>query len=402
MSVRRPAGEREQTVLICALIGAAQMTWGGIVPVLPLYVEKFGLDVAMLGPIIAAFAVGRVVANLPAGIALRWWRPRRYLRAVLVGLALVTVLTGFVEDAALLIAARVVAGALGGAAVTIGFAVLVTGAPAARRGRAMATATVVQMGAAAVGSLIGGIAVSTVGVQGAFAAVAIPVLLVIGWDLIRPATLYWDQARESRQAHGGPGRPRFAFGLLTALAGISFAAFFARFAGEQGLIPVLAYDVGGMSPIGLGVALAAGTGASLLVLGPVGRWVDAGARHRVVLASAVGASVVLLALPLLGQPIAFGVAVVLYSVATSVSNIVPGVVTGEEYGPAQAGAVVGITRTAGDLGAAIGPLAVFALAGAYGSGAGLAAMAAVLIIASVALCLVLAWRRRRAPVPIPR
>lgn len=372
------------------------MTWGGIVPVLPLYVENFGLDIGMLGPIIAAFAVGRVIANVPAGFALRWWRPRPYLHAVLWALVVVTALTALASDTGSLIAARVVAGLLGGAAVTIGFAVLVTGAPAERRGRVMATATVVQMGAAAVGSLLGGFAVTLVGVAGAFVVAAIPLVLAIGWDLLRPATLYWNQSREPRTPRRSAGRPRFSLGLLAALAGISFAAFFARFAGEQGLIPVLAYDTGGMTPIGLGIALSAGTVASLIVLAPVGRWIDAGARYSVVLSSAVGASVVLIALPVLGQPFEFGVAVVLYSVATSVANIVPGVVTGEEYGPTQAGIVVGVTRTAGDLGAAIGPLAVFALAGAYGSAAGLVAMAAVLLVAALWLCLTLALRRRTA------
>lgn len=392
MNRSRVSGQREQTVLICALIGAAQMTWGAIVPVLPVYVERFGLGVAVLGPIIAAFAVGRVIANIPAGIALRWWHPRRYLRSVLIALAILTALTGFIGDAALLVAARIVAGALGGAAVTIGFAVLVTGAPPERRGRTMATATVVQMGAAAVGSLLGGIALTVSGIQGAFIAAAIPVVLVVLWDALRPATLFWEQQHESHRSPSARVRPAIDLGLLVALAGIAFAAFFARFAGEQGLIPVLAYDTGGMTPISLGVALAAGTIVSLIVLGPIGRAVDAGRRYSVVLASAIGASIVLLVLPIVNEPLSFGIAIVLYSVVTSVSNIVPGVVTGETYSPSQAGPVIGITRTAGDVGAAVGPLAVFGLTDAFGTGAGLALMAGVLVAASIALCLVLARR----------
>ncbi|AWB88463.1 MFS transporter [Salinibacterium hongtaonis] len=401
MRARLP-GEREQTILVCALIGAAQMTWGSIVPVLPLFMEQFGLGVVMLGPVIAAFAVGRVVANIPAGLALRWWRPRWYLHSVLIALALVTAVTGFAAAPGFLIAARVLAGVLGGAAVTIGFAVLVAGAPAERRGRAMATATVVQMGAAAVGSLVGGIAVTYVGVQGAFIASAVPLLLVIGWDVLRPAAFYWDAHTRSVSAldvehqRGPAPRARLSggWGLLAALAGVSFAAFFARFAGEQGLIPVMAYGEGGMTPIGLGIALAAGTVASLLVLGPVGRWVDRGARTSVVLVSAVAASAVLIALPMLGEPFGFAVAVVLYSVATSVTNIVPGVVTGEQYTSREVGTVVGITRTAGDAGAAIGPLVVFALA-ATSAIAGLVVMAAVLLVASAMLCAVMIHKSAR-------
>jgi len=115
----------EQTVLLCCLIGSTQMTWGTIVPALPLYVDRYGVTAAMLGVIIAAFGVGRVIANIPAGFALRWWRPRPYLRIVCLLLIAVTAATGFSPDAATLVAARVLAGVLGGAAVTIGFAVLV-------------------------------------------------------------------------------------------------------------------------------------------------------------------------------------------------------------------------------------------------------------------------------------
>lgn len=392
----RLPGEREQTILVCALIGAAQMTWGSIVPVLPLFMEQFGLSIVMLGPVIAAFAIGRVIANIPAGLALRWWRPRWYLHTVLIALAVVTAATGLATDPAVLIGARVVAGILGGAAVTIGFAVLVAGAPAERRGRAMATATVVQMGAAAVGSLLGGVAVTYVGVQGAFIASAIPLLFVIAWDVLRPAAFYWEAQARSRQPDAALPRTRLSAGwlLLGALAGVSFAAFFARFAGEQGLIPVLAYDQGGMTPIGLGLALSAGTIASLVVLGPVGRWVDRGARTSVVLLSAAAASAVLIALPLLGEPIGFAVAVVFYSVATSVTNIVPGVVTGESYSAREVGTVVGVTRTAGDAGAAVGPLVVFALAGTSAI-AGLVVMAGVLLVASAVFCAVIIHRSAR-------
>ena len=144
----------EQTVLLCCLIGSTQMTWGTIVPALPLYVDRYGVTAAMLGVIVAAFGVGRVIANIPAGLALRWWRPRPYLRTVCLLLVAVTAATGFSPDAGTLIAARVVAGVLGGAAVTIGFAVLVAGAPADRRGRVMATATAVQMSAGALGAFV--------------------------------------------------------------------------------------------------------------------------------------------------------------------------------------------------------------------------------------------------------
>ena len=60
-----------QALQVCALIGTAQMTWGVVVPVLPILVDDLHIPVVLLGTIIAAFAVGRVIANVPAGLALR-------------------------------------------------------------------------------------------------------------------------------------------------------------------------------------------------------------------------------------------------------------------------------------------------------------------------------------------
>ncbi|GLI27731.1 hypothetical protein ARHIZOSPH14_19730 [Agromyces rhizosphaerae] len=438
-----------QALLICALIGTAQMTWGVVVPVLPLFVDDLHVPIVLLGPIIAAFAIGRVIANVPAGLALRRLPARPMVLTVLVLLAAVTAVTGFVGDASWLIGLRLVAGLLGGAAITLGFAVLFAGAPAARRGRVIAMATIVQMGAAAVGSMLGGVAVTLGGVPAAFLAAAVPVLVAVGIDLVRPARGYWsaladaparsprakarDDAspREARaavderepaasvdasaaDARAGvverepaasvdpsvseasaivterepeasaappPSRPADTRRVLVALAIVSFALFFARFAGEQGLIPVLAYEVGGLTPMTLGIAFALGTVASAGALPLVGRWVDAGAKVPVVVVSALGAGGVMLLFGVLGSPWWFGAAIIAYAVATSLANVVPSVVTAEVFPGRSSGAAVGVTRTAGDIGAAVGPLAVFALAELAGAWAGLTLLAVVPIAA---------------------
>lgn len=376
----------EQTILVCVLIGTAQMTWGVVVPVLPVYVTALHIPVAALGPIIAAFAIGRVVANIPAGLLLVRLRPRPLLGVVLALLAIVTAATGFVHDPAWIVGFRLAAGVLGGAAVTVGFSVLLAGAPAAQRGRVVAVATIVQMGAAAAGALLGGVAVTLTGVTGAFIAASVPVLLALGWDLLRPASGYWSATAAP------PGSPDLSSSgsrmpLLLSLTGVSFALFFARFAGEQGLVPVLAYGAGGLDPIGLGLALAGGTVASMIALPLVGRAVDRGARIRVLVPSAIAAGLSLVLLGIASSPWPFALLVVVYGIATSLANVVPGVVTAEAYPGRRTGGVVGVTRTAGDVGAAVGPLVVFSVADAAGPVPALFLTALVLIIAIVAFAI---------------
>lgn len=83
--------------------------------------------------------------------------PRPYLLGLIVALAVVTAVTGFISTVVALLIARFAAGLLGGAAVTVAFSVLLAGAKSERRGRTVAIATVVQMSASAVGSVPGGV-----------------------------------------------------------------------------------------------------------------------------------------------------------------------------------------------------------------------------------------------------
>lgn len=376
-----------QALQVCALIGTAQMTWGVVVPVLPLFVDDLQIPVVLLGTIIAAFAIGRVIANLPAGLALRRVPARPFVLTVLVALAGVTAATGFATSAEWLIALRLVAGLLAGAAITLGFAVLFAGAPPARRGSVVSIATIVQMGAAAVGSMIGGVAVTLGGVPAAFVAAAVPVLVAVAADLVRPASEYWGALAprsDTKPAGDSTPAPRRSATLVT-LAIVSFALFFARFAGEQGLIPVLAYDHGGLQPLTLGIAFALGTVVSAAVLGVVGRWVDAGGRVAVIVLSVLGVVTATVAFGVLSSPVGFGLAIVVYAAATSLANVVPSVVTAEAFPGRSAGGAVGVTRTAGDIGAAVGPLAVFGVVDLAGAGAGLAMLAAVPALAMTLL-----------------
>ncbi|MBX0301282.1 MFS transporter [Cryobacterium sp. 1639] len=141
-----------------------------------------------------------MLANIPAGILLRWWRPRPYLWAVSLLLVVVTGLTGLAPTSEWLIAARVLARVLGGAAITIGFAILVAGAPPARRGRVMATVTAVQMSAGAIGSFLGGLVLTWFPLEVVFLVAGVPLALMLAWDAVRPAAHYCPAA--------APWRPR--------------------------------------------------------------------------------------------------------------------------------------------------------------------------------------------------
>jgi DHA1 family multidrug resistance protein-like MFS transporter len=417
----------EQTWLICALIGTTQMTWGTIVPALPLYIDRFGATALVLGPIVAAFGFGRILTNIPAGLALRRLRPRPFLYTACVLLVLITGLTGFSPDAPTLIVLRVIAGILGGTAITVGFAVLVSGAPPDRRGRVMATVTAVQMSAGAIGAFLGGLALSWFPLEVAFVVAVVPLALALAWDLLRPARHYWSVASTatrpdpSAQRVATPGtaaasphavapaalphtasplpapqHPAHAARIMTALAVASFAAFFARFGGEQGLIPLLGYDRGGLTPLTLGIALAAATVVSLTAMPLIGRIIDRGSRLAVFVPGVLLSAAAMLAFSVATGPWLFALVIVVYGLSSSIGSVVPSVVMSDSLPGSQSGFVVGLTRTAGDIGAVIGPLVAFAAYDAGGPVAAVATITVVLLLANIPLVATLLRRRAAA------
>ncbi|MGK9147896.1 MFS transporter [Plantibacter flavus] len=385
-----------QTLLICALIGTTQMTWGTIVPALPLYLERFGATALVLGPIIAAFGFGRAIVNIPAGIALRWWRPRPFLHIVCWLLVIVTAATGLSPTVPVLVAARVVAGLLGGAAITVGFAVLVAGAPADRRGRVMSTATAVQMSAGALGAFLGGLALSVFPLPVAFAVAVVPLVGCLLWDLARPATTYWAvpmRVPARSRATVLPTQPPLPLrgqrsrvtSLIVALALASVAAFFARFAGEQGLIPLLGYAIGGLTPFTLGLALALATIVSLGVVLGIGRLLDRGGLVWVFLPSIVISALAMLVFPFAAGPVSYALVMLLFLVTACVASVVPSVLMSQAIPPERSGFVVGVTRTAGDAGAVVGPLVALAVYDGFGALPAVGVIAAVILLGNAPL-----------------
>ncbi|WP_062070823.1 MFS transporter [Demequina sediminicola] len=441
MTSARASSLTVQALLLSALIGASQITWGALAPILPLYASEFGTSVALLGPALAAFALGRAIMGIPAGILMRWWRPRPYLYVCVTGLIVATALTALVATPTQLVAARLIAGLFAGATITIAFAVLIAGAPADKRGSVMATATVVQLSAGAIGSLLGGWVADTWGLRWVFLAVIIPVIAVIVWDQISPARHYWEAAdarspqrdavtpvearsgapsempaeadvaplaASSKPSRTTPSKPmRKASGtttsvawLITVLAFVSFSAFYARFAGEQGLIPTLAYTVAEVSPTALGGMLALGTALSIAALAPISRAVNRGARLSVFLPATIMTAATVMIFPLADEAWAFAALVAAYSVSSAIAGMVPGVVTADRVPRHLTGTAVGVTRTAGDVGAVIGPLAVFALYDQATVWWALASIAAVLIVAAL-LFIPVARRRSEPPIAAP-
>lgn len=408
-------------------MASAQITWGAIVPALPRYGDMFSVSSFLLGAIVAAFGVGRLLVNIPAGLLADRFGPRRLLLGALVGLVVVTVLTAFAPTLPVLLVARFFAGVLGGSVVTIGLAVVTARAPADARGTVLATAQAVQLAGGAMGPVVGGLVLDRWGLHAVFFAAAVPAVACLVWTLLQPDREFWGKAAPVAAQAPAPGlspagtdaelvtseRVRASHGTnslethdldglaaaasprrrvatdLAAFVGLNvvgFAVFVIRFGGEQSLVPILGDRVG-MSSTQLGLSIGVITLVSLGLLPLLARLLDAGWRRRLLVPGMLVAAVAIALYPVADTPLLFGAVVVTAGVGAAVGGIVPGVVLADVAAPGRQGAAMGIFRSTGDLGAVIGPLALGLVLDHWGASAASLTLAAVAAVSAVAYLL---------------
>ncbi len=162
---------RRLLLLVCCLVAVDTVLYAALVPLLPHYVETYGLSKTGAGLLSAMYAIGALAGALPGGSAAARFGPRT---AVLAGLTLMTMASlafGWAGTIEALWVARFLQGF--GSSITWAGSLswLSVETPRERLGAAMGTA----MGAAVVGALLGpvlGAAASVVGTRAAFTAFA--------------------------------------------------------------------------------------------------------------------------------------------------------------------------------------------------------------------------------------
>src|SRR5438105_10371871 len=78
---------RRLLLLVSAIVAADTTFFTALTPLLPRYVDRFGLSKAEAGALVATYAAGALVGALPGGIVASRWGPKR---AVLIGLTLMS------------------------------------------------------------------------------------------------------------------------------------------------------------------------------------------------------------------------------------------------------------------------------------------------------------------------
>jgi MFS family permease len=153
--------------------------FAAIAPLLPDYVDEFGLSKGEAGILAGAYAAGTLLASLPAGFVATRAGPRRTVIGGLLLLGVSSLVFGFANEIALLDAARFVQGVAGALIWSGALTWLITSTPPERRGSVIGTALGTAVAGALMGPVLGALA-AEVGTEAVFGAVlGISLLLAV-------------------------------------------------------------------------------------------------------------------------------------------------------------------------------------------------------------------------------
>lgn len=367
--------------IIPALAAATFVTalgLGMLVPAFPLLTADRGTTA--LGLLVSTFGFARLLVSLPSGFAVDRFGLRPVALAGILVLAAGSLLGGVDRGLYGLAGAIALQGAGSAIFATAAMSALALAAGPERRASAMSWFQGALLISFAVGPVAGGFVVAAFGPHSPFfvqALLCLPALALLPVFPARPGA--------GGRAAGVPG-PILSRGLVGG-SSLAFAGFFARAVVSWVLAPVLAVTLLHLTPDHLGVIIGAATAVNLIVLPLNARLIT---KAGPVMALGVAAAAIvagLLVMPVsLSEP-ALWLALVLILSGTGALLPAASVLALEGVQPHHVGRAMGTFRMLGDVGMAVGPVAVTGLSAAIGIGGH--ATGFLVTLAAVLVCLAL-------------
>jgi MFS family permease len=372
---------RRLLLFVSAIVFVDTMLYAALTPLLPHFTHELGLPKWRAGALYAAYAVGALVGGLPGGIAAVRLGARRAVLIGLGGMTLASVAFAFAGSFSTLFLARFVQGGGSGFTWAGALAWLLAAAPRERRGELIGAA----LGAAVFGALFGP-------VIGAAAALAGRAVVFCALGGLGAGLAVWTvrldsvppEEQPSPSALGRALRDRlFASGLtLMALASLLF--------GVLGVLGPLHLSRAGWGAAAIGAVWLTGAALETVQAPLVGRLLDRRGHRRPVRVILAAGAIVSLALasdarPLVYVPLVVAAATAFGGLFTPAFALIA---HGAERAGLAQGMAFGFMNAAWALGAAVGPAAGGAIAGATGDW-----IPFVLAAGACTLALAATWRR---------
>jgi len=342
-------------ILNLSLVSGFVIMGGSIIsPILPQYALSFSIPVALVGWAVSAFALARLVTDIPAGLMADRFGRKRNMILGLVLIMLSSIAAGTANTYAWLICARIVGG-IGSALYMISATTWVAQVSAGKsRGRYMALYSGLVITGAGFGPIIGGYTAARFGLNAPFFAYA--VLALAG--LI--ATIPLKETGDSAPATGPNMRMKDVLSVLSnrPFMLVSFAAlalFFLRTGVRSTLVPLYASLNLGLSEDRIGILLTVAAVATAVCTFPSGWLSDRVGRKRPIMACLFLSGIAVLLIPLQESLAGLTGVIALYGIATGLRGSMaawPADVAPE----GRLGTAMGVYRVMGDIGMVLGPI----------------------------------------------
>jgi predicted MFS family arabinose efflux permease len=336
---------RRVVALVSAVVFVDVLFYSAITPLLPTYVAELGLSKTQAGQLAGAYALGTLLASLPAG----WLASRAGARRTLVGglvlLAVTSVAFAFGTSFAALASARFVQGVAGAAAWAAGLTWLVGVAPRERRAQVIGTALGTGIAGSIGGPVLGALA-HVAGPRPVFSAVGV---LALGLAVAALLTPVGGEVPPPGHLRAALREPRVLAGAwLTTLPTLCYGVF--------GVLVPLQLSGLGVGAAGVALVFLTAAAAEAPVSPLAGRLADRRGRLLPVRAGLVGLLATALLMPLQQQPWLVAVVVVAGATASGVLLTPASAVLsdGAESAGAPQGLVFGLFNLAWAIGQVVG------------------------------------------------
>lgn len=338
-----------------------------VLTAVPLYGDAIGLTSTHIGFAVFAFALARVLTNVPSAMV----SDRIGRRWILIAGALIAatgnVLSAFAGSLVTFIIFRFIAGIGSSAFITVGIATTVDLSTPANRARLLSVFQWSFIAGITLGPLVGGFVAQFLGVRVPFYVVGLVAVMSALWTMrMVPETRGRQVAQSSvnqPQAASSPRLNRYAFmlsrGYLLVML-IFIAAFFVRGGGYFTLFPLIAKNDLGLTEGFVGIMQTLPAIASLVILPFVGAISDRYGRKSVIVP---GMALYLTCLVILGYSasailisaaVVFAIGIFVFGIAQGMEGPVP-IAYVADVSPTDSQATAqGMARTIGDVALMVG------------------------------------------------
>ena len=326
-------------------------------PILPTYAESFQVSYTLVGFVVSAFAITRMVLDIPAGLLSKRFDKKKIMISGLLILSTSSIVAGLAPNYIILVIARMIEGAGSALYVTTATVFLVQISGEEKRGQYMSLYMGLLLLGAIFGPTFGGVLADIYDIRAPFFAYAVITGLAIIPTLALPkltnsgnvssSLKVREIVRDMRQVLSSP-----SFLLITFAV---FTMFFLRTGVRSTLIPLFAANNLSFDSSAIGLILTIGGITSALTIVPMGRISDRiGRKIPLALCLVLSAGITLL-IPFSTDLLTLSIAVAIYGGVVGLSG--PGAAYVSDVSPQDKLEIsMGLYRMITDFGFVMGPL----------------------------------------------